>query len=111
VTTDAGNASVEVQFTARPTNRTVVAASVANTSARLGPPSAGARIGNEGDRLQNSPELQGTVSAEYGLPVLNGDSETTLRADTSYYGWQISNQTVANYPFFMCSHMPWSTPG
>ena len=103
VTTNAGNATVkggEVQFTSRPTDWFLVAASGTYTRARLGRPPAGASIGNEGDPLQNAPEWQGTLSSELTFPVLRGDYRGALRADASYYGWQISNQAVASNPFF-----------
>jgi len=103
VTTNAGDARIrggEVQFTSRPADWFLFAASATYTHARLGRPPAGASIGNEGDPLQNAPEWQGTVSGEFSFPVFRGEYEGALRADASYYGWQISNQAVGTNPFF-----------
>ena len=103
VTTNAGTAKSrggEIQITTRPRNWMLWAASATYTRARLGRPPAGASIGNEGDPLQNAPEWQGTVSGEFSFPVFRGEYEGALRADASYYGWQISNQAVGTNPFF-----------
>jgi len=69
------------------------------TDAKLGQQPLGSPL-LEGTRLQNAPEWQGTLSAQYNftLPVTGYDG--FIRGDFSYYGWQWSNQSSEPNPFF-----------
>ena len=95
----ASSKGAEMSVIARPLDALLLNASVTYTDAKLGKPPVGTMIGNEGDPLQNAPVWQATAGAEYKFPMVHGTYNGFLRVDTSYYGWQISNQTIAHDPF------------
>jgi iron complex outermembrane receptor protein len=103
VTTNAGKATskgAEVAMAAYPTDGLSINAAVTYTKAELGEPPVGIAVGAKGDRLQNAPEWQATLSGQQEFPILDGAYGGFIRTDLSYYGDQISNQANQSNPFF-----------
>lgn len=103
VTTNAGEATsrgAEVAIGAYPTDSLSINAAITYTKAELGQPPVGVAVGAKGDRLQNAPEWQATLSGQQDFPIFGGAYGGFVRTDLSYYGDQISNQANQSNPFF-----------
>jgi iron complex outermembrane recepter protein len=103
VTANAGSAKsqgAELSLGASVTDSLYFTSAVTYTDARLGAPPPGVAVGKQGDRLQNTPEWQATLTGQYSFPILDSKFHGYIRGDLSYYGSQISQQAMQHDPFF-----------
>lgn len=103
VNTNAGDATsqgAELSLSAAVTDRLYFTTAVTYVDATLGDPPVGVAVGKKGDRLQNAPEWQATMSGNYDFPILDSRYKAFVRTDLSYYGDQISQQAFQDDPFF-----------
>jgi outer membrane receptor protein involved in Fe transport len=96
----ASTKGLEVSFTANPFDRLSINTAASYTEATLGKQPLGVTTSKAGDQLQNAPKWQATLGLQYEFPLAQTEYGGFVRGDVSYYGWQISNQSQQNDPFF-----------